>query len=114
MAEVATNLHDLNKMVIGQMQPLEKEEVMKLVGKINDLMSEHRQYFMLLSNEKRDYTVFNLIKRKEKALGAQVVEVLESRGVIKDYDVKGNDAIEFWVDDTFYALFPYDLGVVEC
>lgn len=119
MSEIVTNLHDVNKMVISQLKEIDKSRKEELVDKINQMDDGlGRRYFMLLSNEKRDYTVFNLCKGKEEALGKEVFEVLDNRGKIKEYDVKyENDriiAIEIWIDDAFYALFPYDLGVVEC
>ena len=42
------------------------------------------------------------------------MECLENRGQIKEFDVKKDaNAIEIWIDDAFYALFVYDLGVIE-
>ena len=43
----------------------------------------------------------------------EILEVVESRGVIKDV-TKNNDAtVDIWVDDRLYKLFDFDWGVIE-
>ena len=76
------------------------------------------KYLMLLSNERKDYTVFALRNKNRlelaDTLAKEVMECLENRGQIKEFDVKKDaNAIEIWIDDAFYALFVYDLGVIE-
>ena len=113
MADIKTNLHDLNKMVVGQLPELNKKGIEELASDIRTLERKKEKYFMLLSNEKKDYTIFNKVKEKG-SLDLEVLDVISTRGKIKEYEVMGDyDAIEIWVDETFYALFPYDLGVVE-
>lgn len=114
MQKIETNLHELSKVVIAQLPKLNEEGLNKLIDEIEVLDNGSRRYFMLLSNEKRDFTVFHLNEFEKKVLGKEVIDVLNSRGVIKEYEViNEHEAIEIWVDDVYYALFPYDLGVVE-
>ena len=110
--EMEMNLHDLNKAVIAAMPELPKEIVKE---KMENILSFARgvndKYFMLLSNEKRDFTIFKSEIKNDKLI-SNLLEVIESRGTIKAIDaVEG--AFEIWIEDTFYAFFPYDLGVVE-
>lgn len=119
MSEIVTDLHAMNKMVINQLPKLEDEKLSKLRMAIKYLVeATDIKYLMLLSNEKRDYTVFNIQEKSRQEAGEkfsnEVFECLENRGDIKEFDIKEDaNAIEIWVGDTFYALFPYDLGVIE-
>ena len=121
MNEIVTDLYAMNKMLVAQLPELSKErkEVLsKAIGELALIENGSFKYLMLLSNEKKDYTVFALrgLNREEVSnkLAKEVIECLEERGVIKDFDIKRDaNAIEIWIDDAFYALFVYDLGVIE-
>lgn len=111
--EITMNLHELNKVVIKSLPPLEEKRMKQLKQHIKDFVSSEGKYYMLLSMEKRDYTLFTFKDAPEPSKFAnEVLDILKSRGVIKEFDVKSG-AIEIWIDDVFYALFPYDAGVVE-
>ena len=102
--EIKTDLHAMNKMLMAQLPALVEDGAFK--------------YLMLLSNERKDYTVFALRNKNRlelaDTLAKEVMECLENRGQIKEFDVKKDaNAIEIWIDDAFYALFVYDLGVIE-
>lgn len=120
-AEIKTDLHAMNKMLMAQLPELEEKRKNELSKEIRNLaLAEDGafKYLMLLSNERKDYTVFAL-KNKNRleladTLAKEVMECLENRGQIKEFDVKKDaNAIEIWIDDAFYALFVYDLGVIE-
>ena len=78
---------------------------------------------MLLCNERRDYTLFNIISNKEEdklneLANVFVDECLQNRGNIKGIDLTENkDAIEVWLsiegESYCYYFFPYNAGVVE-
>lgn len=107
------DLHTVNKMLMGQLPALDSKRVSDLILSIAQLPVVGDKYFMLLSAERSDYTVFAFQDALNTNLFAdEVMSILESRGEVKEYDVKDR-AIEIWVDDVFYALFPYDLGVIE-
>lgn len=112
---IEMNLHDLNKAVIAQLPALNSGRLKDLISEIEKMVKDESKYFMLLSHENRDYTVFAFANGgNEEVFADEVISVLESRGKIKEYDVKrDSNAIEIWVEDTFYVLFPYDLGVIE-
>ena len=120
-AEIKTDLHAMNKMLMAQLPELEEKRKNELSKEIRNLaLAEDRafKYLMLLSNERKDYTVFALRNKNRlelaDTLAKEVMECLENRGQIKEFDVKkAANAIEIWIDDAFYALFVYDLGVIE-
>lgn len=120
-AEIKTDLHAMNKMLMAQLPELEEKRKNELSKEIRNLaLAEDGafKYLMLLSNERKDYTVFALRNKNRlelaDTLAKEVMECLENRGQIKEFDVKRDaNAIEIWIDDAFYALFVYDLGVIE-
>ena len=120
-AEIKTDLHAMNKMLMAQLPELEEKRKNELSKAIRNLaLAEDGafKYLMLLSNERKDYTVFALRNKNRlelaDTLAKEVMECLENRGQIKEFDVKKDaNAIEIWIDDAFYALFVYDLGVIE-
>ena len=120
-AEIKTDLHAMNKMLMAQLPELEEKRKNELSKEIRNLaLAEDGafKYLMLLSNERKDYTVFALRNKNRlelaDTLAKEVIECLENRGQIKEFDVKKDaNAIEIWIDDAFYALFVYDLGVIE-
>lgn len=120
-AEIKTDLHAMNKMLMAQLPELEEKRKNELSKEIRNLaLAEDGafKYLMLLSNERKDYTVFALRNKNRLELAdtlvKEVMECLENRGQIKEFDVKrAANAIEIWVGDAFYALFVYDLGVIE-
>ena len=119
--EIKTDLHAMNKMLMAQLPELEEKRKNELSKEIRNLaLAEDGafKYLMLLSNERKDYTVFALRNKNRlelaDTLAKEVMECLENRGQIKEFDVKKDaNAIEIWIDDAFYALFVYDLGVIE-
>ena len=119
--EIKTDLHAMNKMLMAQLPELAEKRKNELSKEIRNLALVEDgafKYLMLLSNERKDYTVFALRNKNRlelaDTLAKEVMECLENRGQIKEFDVKKDvNAIEIWIDDTFYALFVYDLGVIE-
>lgn len=123
------NLYDINKnLVLNQTIELSegvlnsKKEIIK-----NFITDTHNFYYMLLCNERKDYTVFDfhLYGGNEKDNGTQIKcanclvdECLKNRGEIRGIDLtQDKDAIEIWmiIDDEAYVyyFFPYDNGVIE-
>lgn len=106
------SLHDLNKTIISNFPKLSEEAIKNAKRDIRKWISNsNNSYYMLLSNEKRDYTVFKVGKNYNKA-SEEILKLIESRGEIKAFDKVG-DAFEIWIDSYFYALFKYDSAVVE-
>ena len=113
--EIKTDLHAMNKMLMAQLPELAEKRKNELSKEIRNLALVEDgafKYLMLLSNERKDYTVFALRNKNRlelaDTLAKEVMECLENRGQIKEFDVKKDaNAIEIWIDDAFYALFVF-------
>ena len=87
---------------------------------INFIQETKGQYYMLLCNDKKDYTIFNILNKNniEKMTNILVDECLVNRGIIKGIDLtKDKCAIEIWLsieNEAFcYYFFKYDDAVIE-
>ena len=121
-------LYDVNKNIIlnhatalteGELNS--KKEIVK-----NFITDTGNFYYMLLCNERKDYTVFDFhyYGGNVKNNGTQIQcakclvdECLTNRGEIRAIDLtKDKDAIEIWMvidnDAYVYYFFPYDNGVI--
>lgn len=118
-------VYDLNKQLVQSTEkvisPYKLNEKKKLIKTFVRECKDN--YFMLLCNERKDYTIFNCISDKtedklNELANVFVDECLINRGQIKGIDLtEHKDAIEVWLsidDEAFcYYFFPYDLGIVE-
>lgn len=114
-------LYEMNKQIVAQEKPLtpmesvRKQELLKEYFESNFNMYD---YYMLLCHEKRDYTVFRVIKSAENA-ARECIGCIFDRGelVSCEYADTHESAIEIWLksnDEAFcYYLFPYDMAVIE-
>lgn len=114
------SLYELNQGAITSLPELNEEEILAAKALIkNYLDPSNFSYYMLLSNEKRYYTVFNiglcstLFPKPED----EIIDCLRELGQIKSIEIN-NDAIECWVTESdtsyVYYLFNYDKGVIKC
>lgn len=118
-------VYDLNKQLVETAEkvisPYKLNEKKKIIKQF--IRESKDNYFMLLCNERRDYTLFNIISDKEEdklneLANVFVDECLQNRGNIKGIDLTENkDAIEVWLsiegESYCYYFFPYNAGVVE-
>lgn len=126
-------LYDLNKNLV------QKQEIKLSEGVINSkkliikdfLRKTKNHYYMLLSNERKDYTIFTINdnnleweledyekKKYDKLIDILVDECLFNRGEIRGIDLtKSKDAIEIWLsieeESYVYYFFPYDAAIIE-
>lgn len=116
-------LYDINKNAMKSIKELSYEERVAKRKLVEDFITDtHNHYYMLLCNDRRDFTIVTLdAANKEKRAAAAftvVDECLVNRGKIKAIDLtEHNDAIEMWLnidDEEFcYYFFPYDNAIVE-
>lgn len=118
-------VYDLNKQLVETAEkvisPYKLNEKKKIIKQF--IRESKDTYFMLLCNERRDYTLFNMINDKEEDKLSELANVfvdecLQNRGDIKGIDLTENkDAIEVWLsiegESYCYYFFPYNAGVVE-
>ena len=111
------NNYELNKMLMAKEPPMKDDEEVRNLCKnyfIEKYLSNTR-YFMLLNNELKDYTVF-VIKKDfyPELMVKDLFEVCKSRGTLKSIEKTESDmALEIWINNSVYYLFPYDEGVIE-
>ena len=124
-SEVALgNLYDMNKQMMLQepvlnsaMLETKQSEIMQWVREL-----AMQQYFMMLCNERRDYTIFRLKEQSPTigavtTLAADVIDCLNNRGEIIGIDLQEAGGWELWIRDNgecfAYYLFPYGNAVLE-
>ena len=120
-SEVAMNMYDINKQIIGQLQILDEETLQEKKNLIRDFCNATKnEYYMLLCRDINYYTLFRLdLKLADETIDDVVIECAQCIGDIKAIDaVEEGAAIEFWMtegSETYAAyFFPYDEGVVVC
>lgn len=117
-------LYDINKNLIKQEKTLTEGNLNSKIQIITDYIIKcNNYYYMLLCNERKDYTVFhwnNICNSKDAKEIAEILvkECLTNRGEIKSIELTQNkDAIEIWLvveDEAYvYYFFPYDKAVIE-
>lgn len=117
-------LYDVNKLTMPNLPDLTNEQIDEAKRKIAAFIPSNTNYWMLLNNEKRYYTVFHLNKAKNVLLCPkiedEIIECLTELGAIKSIEIIDDNTVEAWVidkdDETAYVyyLFNYDGGIVEC
>ena len=128
-------LYDINKNLVEKnVNILTNEELKNKKDLIIDFINNtNNAYYMLLCNEKKDYTIFHrnqklkngeFLDRSEGYTGEYletvlIDECLPNRGYTKSIELTENkDAIEIWIsidDDSYcYYFFPYDNAIIEC
>lgn len=120
---IQANLFELNQGAMTAAPAMGVEAIQSAKQLIADFIAEKdSNYFMLLSNEQKYYTVFITgfdtgTAFNYNKIENEVIECLQDRGTLKDVD-KTHDGIEFWVtekDNSYvYYLFDYKGGVIKC
>ena len=114
--------YEINKNLVEKYEKelTTKELQNKKTEIINFIQETKGQYYMLLCNDKKDYTIFNILNKNniEKMINILVDECLVNRGIIKGIDLtKDKCAIEIWLsieNEAFcYYFFKYDDAVIE-
>lgn len=117
--EIGT-VYDLNKELMKTAKPLNNKEINKQLVKIKNFFSgDEVRYYMLLSRERGDYTVFRLENSLSPTKAIKdLKECLNNRGEILSIEkTEDNVAFEIWLhineENFVYYLFRYDFGVIE-
>ena len=114
--------YEINKNLVEKYEKelTTKELQNKKTEIINFIQETKGQYYMLLCNDKKDYTIFNILNKNniEKMTNILVDECLVNRGIIKGIDLtKDKCAIEIWLsieNEAFcYYFFKYDDAIIE-
>lgn len=117
------SLYDLNKQIISQMPELTNEKIEEKINLIKEFgKARGAEFYMLLNNEIRYYTLFRLVQEYANVYSfeQEVINCLKYLGTIKAIDLNSDGVIEAWVqlhenDEVIVLyLFPYDEGVILC
>lgn len=132
MAEVdlGMNLYDFNKQAMSQEKPLDfimlnkafkliyKTLTDKFYGGVESFNSN--RYWMLLCNERRDYTVFRFeVDFDSKKFLKDLQECLLNRGAVLSIELTDEGNFEIWIRDELtnenfvYYFFNYTEAVIE-
>lgn len=118
-------LYDVNKNLVLKNEIELTDGVLNSKKEIitNFMRQMNNAYYMLLCNERKDYTVFKMNDKDNDDLIREIVsilvdECLKNRGEIRGIDLtKDKDAIEIWLiieDEAYcYYFFPYDAAIIE-
>ena len=119
-AEIDTGLsvYDINKNLMSEEKPLDVIATNVAIKKAADeILASFKTYWMLLSNERKDYTVF--IIKNSKKLEEELKETILNRGQLLEITKQEDGNFEIWVRDPdtnenfIYYLFDYTFGIVE-
>lgn len=118
-------LYDVNKNLVLKNEIKLTDGVLNSKKEIitNFMRKMNNTYYMLLCNDRKDYTVFKMNDKNSDDSIREIVsilvdECLKNRGEIRGIDLtKGKDAIEIWLiieDEAYcYYFFPYDAAIIE-
>lgn len=124
--DLGMNLYEFNKQAMKNENPMDP---ILLNNRLKEVAEELRcnpdSYWMLLNNERKDYTVFHIkkenliIKWLTNALASDLKEALQNRGQVLSVDKLEDDNYEIWIRDQIteenfvYYLFDYTKAVLE-
>ena len=122
MAELTLgNLYDFNKSAMAQFIPLDlicfNRKTEAVVKDIYKRAKGGNRYWMLLNNERKDYTVF-IVESFEGILD-EFRPTLQNRGQVLSIDKQKDENYEIWIRDPktkenfVYYLFDYSFGIIK-
>lgn len=120
--DTGIDLYSMNQGIVDTLPALRGDEVQKTAQLFFDWIdSNESNYYMLLCNELRYYTVFhnnNEFINKEQ-FWSELIDIANSAGQIKVLEVDSNGVFSIWLNwnldnkSHLFYLFPYEKGVVE-
>lgn len=119
--ESEMTLYDFKKQQYASVSPLDPFLVISDLTEISKgmMLNTSSTYFMLLCNDRRDYTVFHINgNTKVEDLGKVLLKTLQNRGELFDIYSTSDTSWEIWIkgdNGEFYCyiLFDYKDGIVE-
>ena len=112
------SLYEANQELMKKEKEMSKSETFEAVKKTMTLFNNGQKYFMLLCNDRRDYTVFH--RNNIKAFNPpdnDLADCILNRGSLLAIDETNEGNFEIWIKINgtpyCYYLFPYDFGIIE-
>lgn len=113
-------LYEFNQSIMAQMPPMDPDMVDIELANVGVWFGSQRSfhYFMLLNNDRHDYTVFNMLGPNYHLAKEELKGLLEERGRILYIEYNHDrDDYEIWVSiegvPYMYILFPCNDFVIE-
>lgn len=115
-------LHDMNKQAYNAVFPLSDHDIMEAKNAISEWLKDNEEgYYLLLSNERRDYTFIKTNHSHSYECAKEIIATLKNRGKILDcrFHTDEHDAYEFWIRDSvdkenyFFMLFPANDFIID-
>ena len=123
LIDTGITVYDINKQGMQMYDPLDRIALgVKVSNMAKDIFSREGSlnYWMLLSNENKDYTVFHFNDRDNKTLfQKEFIETILLRGDVTEIEVREDGNYEVWIrerdtqDNKLYLFFNYAFGVIE-
>lgn len=115
---INASLYQINQSAYAAMPAYTEEQVREAKKVISDF-TKINNYYMLLNNETRYYTLFDTSGDGDSSLiEDEVIECLQTLGEIKEIELTENNTVECWVsseaETNVYYLFNYNEGVIKC
>ena len=112
-------VYDINKQAMKNEKPLDPILLNKKLDKVSEWMFNGANYYMLLSNENKDYTVFDTSCSRDKmSIVCNLRDCLSNRGQIIAIDKQNDGNYEIWLridgEDFVYYIFDYSWGIIYC
>ena len=120
MNENETTIYDINKQLKSKERILTDKEIKNKISDIvESFLVKWPKYLMLLSNENKDYTVFDTSCSRDKmSIVCNLRDCLSNRGQIISIDKQNDGNYEIWLridgEDFVYYIFDYSWGIIYC
>lgn len=112
-------LYDLNKQVLAQLPPQDKDTMNYNWNVIGDWFGKDKnRWFMLMCKERSDFTFIHITDNKFTKAIQELKEILQERGEVLSIQYQhGEDSFEIWVrtetEIFMFMLFSADWMIVE-
>jgi len=115
--DLGVSLYDVNKSLMAKETPLDPILLNRAVADMAKIMG-YKKYWMLLNNERKDYSVFNICNPNN--IAEEVLITLTNRGEVLSIERQGEEFnFEIWIRDHStkenfaYYLFDYTFGIID-
>jgi len=114
--DLGMNLYEFNKQAMNSERPLDPIALNIKTIEIAKEM-EKKKYWMLLCNERKDYSVF--VVKKKTNIAEELKITITNRGHILSIDKQEDGSYEIWIRDFdtkenfAYYLFDYTFGIIK-
>ena len=113
--DLGITLYDVNKDLMAKENPLDPIDFNKKIKEVSETIAK-KEYWMLLCNERKDYSVFKI--ENINNITKELTETITNRGQVISIDKQEDGNYEIWIRDNItkenfaYYLFDYSFGII--